>query len=141
MMGMRYTICQQATNRFRPSELTKYHPRCPLTTPSIMLPVNLQWKVVFDTYYTNKFLIRIFSKTHYQFLEHTKVLCERGYQQILHPRIVYNYASAALNYSRHARLHQGPAAIYGTQKVMVPHRLGKDTSKLVVWREKIEIQF
>jgi len=24
-------ICQQATNRFRPSELTKHHPRCPLT--------------------------------------------------------------------------------------------------------------
>ena len=30
-MGMQYTICQQATNRFRPSELTKYYPRCPLT--------------------------------------------------------------------------------------------------------------
>jgi len=30
MMEMRYTICQQATNRFRPSELTKHYPRCPL---------------------------------------------------------------------------------------------------------------
>jgi len=32
MMGMRYMNCQQATNRFRPSELTKQCPRyCPLT--------------------------------------------------------------------------------------------------------------
>jgi len=31
MMGMRYMICQQVTNRFRPSELTKNHLRCPLT--------------------------------------------------------------------------------------------------------------
>jgi len=31
MMGMRYMICQWTTNRFRPSELTKHHPRCPLT--------------------------------------------------------------------------------------------------------------
>jgi len=31
MMGMQYTICQQATNRFRPLELTKHHPKCPLT--------------------------------------------------------------------------------------------------------------
>jgi len=31
MMGMQYTICQWATNRFRPSELTKHHHRCPLT--------------------------------------------------------------------------------------------------------------
>jgi len=29
---MQYTICQWATNRFRPSELTKHHPRCPLTS-------------------------------------------------------------------------------------------------------------
>jgi len=28
---MRYTICQWAINRFRPSELTKHHPRCSLT--------------------------------------------------------------------------------------------------------------
>ena len=28
---MRYMLCQQATNRFRPSELTKHYPRCPLT--------------------------------------------------------------------------------------------------------------
>ena len=27
-------ICQWATNRFRPSELTKHHPRCPLTERS-----------------------------------------------------------------------------------------------------------
>jgi len=31
MMGMRYIICQQATNRLRPLELTKHHPRCPFT--------------------------------------------------------------------------------------------------------------
>jgi len=42
----------------------------------IMLLVNLQQKVAFDTYYTNKFLIRICSRTHYQFLECTKVLCK-----------------------------------------------------------------
>jgi len=41
-----------------------------------MLLVNLQQKVAFDTYYTNKFLIRIHSRTHHQFLEHTKVLCK-----------------------------------------------------------------
>ena len=42
----------------------------------VILPVNLQWKVTFDTHYINKFLIRIHSRTHYQPLEHTKVLCE-----------------------------------------------------------------
>jgi len=33
-MGMRYTICQWATNRFRPSELTKHHPECSFIQPS-----------------------------------------------------------------------------------------------------------
>jgi len=33
-MGMQYTICQWATNRFRPSELTKHHPECSLIQPS-----------------------------------------------------------------------------------------------------------
>ena len=33
---MQYTICQWAINRFRPSELTKHHPRCPLT---VMMPL------------------------------------------------------------------------------------------------------
>jgi len=42
----------------------------------IMLLANLQWKVAFDTPYTNKFLIRIHSRTHYQSLECTKVLYE-----------------------------------------------------------------
>jgi len=41
-----------------------------------MLPANLQQKVAFDTHYTNEFLIRIHSRTHYQSLECTKVLCE-----------------------------------------------------------------
>ena len=31
MIGIQYTICQWATNRFRPSELTKHHPRYLLT--------------------------------------------------------------------------------------------------------------
>jgi len=30
-METQYTICRWAINRFRPSELTKRHPRCPLT--------------------------------------------------------------------------------------------------------------
>jgi len=30
-MEMQYIICQQATNRFRLSELTKHYPKCPLT--------------------------------------------------------------------------------------------------------------
>ena len=30
-------ICQQATNRFKPSELTKHHPRCPLTLSPLVL--------------------------------------------------------------------------------------------------------
>jgi len=42
----------------------------------IILLANLQWKVAFDTHYTNGFLIRICSRTYYQSLEHTKVLCE-----------------------------------------------------------------
>jgi len=39
MIGMQYMICQQATNRFRLSELTKHYPRCPLTiiSPSVAL--------------------------------------------------------------------------------------------------------
>jgi len=41
-----------------------------------MLPANLQQKVAFDTHYTNEFLIRICSRTYYQSLECTKVLCE-----------------------------------------------------------------
>ena len=41
-----------------------------------MLLANLQWKVAFDIHYTNKFLIRIHSRTHYKFLEHTQVLYE-----------------------------------------------------------------
>ena len=48
---------------------------CP-TLSGVMLLANLQWKVAFDTSYTNKFLIRIHSRTHYQSLEHTKVLYE-----------------------------------------------------------------
>ena len=43
---------------------------------AVILLVNLQQKVAFDTPYTNKFLIRICSGTHYQSLECTKVLCE-----------------------------------------------------------------
>ena len=41
---------------------------------NIMLPVNLQWKVAFDIHYTNEFLIRICSRTHYKSLEYTKKL-------------------------------------------------------------------
>ena len=41
-------ICQQATNRFRPSELTKHYLRCPLTTTmkhlELFEPVNLTAK-------------------------------------------------------------------------------------------------
>ena len=36
-MGMQYVICQWATNRFRPSELTKHHPRCPLTVKLLQI--------------------------------------------------------------------------------------------------------
>ena len=43
---------------------------------TVTLPVNLQQKVAFDTHYTNKFLIRICSRTHYKSLEHTKELYE-----------------------------------------------------------------
>jgi len=43
---------------------------------TVMLPVNLQQKVAFDTHYTSEFLIGIHSRTHYQSLERTKVLCE-----------------------------------------------------------------
>jgi len=39
-----------------------------------MLQVNLPQKVVFDTLYTNEFLIEICSRTHYRFSEHTKRL-------------------------------------------------------------------
>jgi len=46
-MGMRYMICQQATNRFRPSELTKHYPRCPLTElmlrPREVIKMNWHW--------------------------------------------------------------------------------------------------
>ena len=40
----------------------------------VALLANLLQKVAFDTPYTNKFLIRIYSKTYYRSLEHTKVL-------------------------------------------------------------------
>jgi len=33
---MQYMIYQWTTNRFRPSELTKHHPRCPLTKRAIL---------------------------------------------------------------------------------------------------------
>jgi len=45
---MQYMICQQTTNRFKPSELTKCYPRCPLTTTmkhlELFEPVNLTVK-------------------------------------------------------------------------------------------------
>jgi len=41
-----------------------------------MLPANLWQKVAFDTSYTNKFLTRIHSRTHYKSLERTIVLYE-----------------------------------------------------------------
>jgi len=47
-----------------------------LEDSDVILLANLQWKVAFDICYTNKFLIRICSRTHYQFLECTKVLYE-----------------------------------------------------------------
>ena len=43
-MGMRYTICQQATDRFRPSELTKHHPRCPFTDNRLIVVVYIKWE-------------------------------------------------------------------------------------------------
>jgi len=39
-----------------------------------MLKVDLLQKVAFDKSYTNEFLIRIHSRTHYKSLEHTKEL-------------------------------------------------------------------
>ena len=43
-MGMRYMICQQATNRFRPSELTKHYPRCSLTALKILVKILIKRK-------------------------------------------------------------------------------------------------
>jgi len=51
-------ICQRATNRFRPLELTKHHPKCPLTitTGTIVVIIDYDWVYYFLYFFCILFL-------------------------------------------------------------------------------------
>jgi len=64
-------IVEEILRRLEENDLYVKLEKCIVT-----LPVNLQWKAAFNIHYTNEFLIRTHSRTHYQFLECTKMLCK-----------------------------------------------------------------